>query len=51
MTVLHAQIKSALQENYTPVQLAAGGALQHRTTKPPRTHGNPRGISLLRELR
>lgn len=50
MTVLQAHIKSAKHENYTPVQLAAGGALQHRTTKPPRTRDNPHGISLLMEV-
>lgn len=50
MTVLHAQIKSALQEDYTPKQYALRRALQHRSTKPPQTRGNPHGISLLREV-
>ncbi|MET3138204.1 hypothetical protein AAKU61_002570 [Undibacterium sp. GrIS 1.2] len=48
MTVLQAHIKSAKHEDYTPKQYALRRALQHRTTKPPRTRGNPHESSFLR---
>lgn len=48
MAFLSAHIKSAKQEDYTPVQLAASGLFQHRTTELSQTCCTPHEYSLLR---